>query len=114
MNIRDDTTGISSPIIDGLPKSKYSISDSTLNKVIQLEENKELQKSIKEYKIVIQALELVSNDSKLIFEELYQKNKYKWDIINDNGLSERTFVRRKSDLIYTVHNEIKKVGVKLA
>lgn len=114
MDIRNDTAGISSPIIDGLPKSKYSISDSTLNKVIQLEENKELQKSIKEYKTVIQALELVDNDCKIIFEEIYQKNKYKWDIIDDNGLSERTFARRKSNLIYAVHNEIKKVGIKLA
>lgn len=110
MDIRNDTAGISSLVVDGLPKPKYSISDSTLNKVIQLEENKELQKSIKEYKIVTQALELVNNDCKTIFEELYQKNKYKWDIINDNGLSERTFVRRKSDLIYAVHNEIKKLA----
>lgn len=109
MNIKNDTMGISSPVIDGLPKSKYSISDSTLNKVIELEENEELQKSIKEYKIVIQALELVSNDSKLIFEELYQKNKYKWDIINDNNLSERTFGRRKKELIYTVNKEANKL-----
>ena len=36
-----------------------------------MEENVGLQKSIKEYKAVIQALELVSEESKLIFEKEY-------------------------------------------
>ena len=49
--------------------SLIRIGDTTLKKVIQLEENIELQKSIKEYKAVVQALELVNNDSKYIFEE---------------------------------------------
>ena len=55
-------------------------------------------------------MELVNAESRLIFEELYIKNKYKWDIINDNGLSERTYVRKKGELIRAVHKEIKKLA----
>lgn len=110
MNIKMDIMSIKSPCTNGLPKAPYKISDNVLNSVIQLQENEQLQKSIKEYKIVTQALELVSEDSKMIFEELYVKNKYKWDIINKKGLSERTFVRRKGDLIRAVNKEIKKMA----
>ena len=110
LNIRADIISIGSPATDGMPKAPYRISDSVFNSVIQLQEDKQLQKSISEYKAVTQALELVNADSKLIFEELYIKNKYKWDIINDNGLSERTFVRRKGELIRAVHKELKKLA----
>ena len=114
LNIRNDIMSLSSVKMDGLPEAPYNISDSVLNSVIQLQENKDLNKSIHEYKIVIKALQLVSEDSKVIFMELYQKSKSKWDIMNEKGLSERTFVRRKGELINAVHREIKKVGVNLA
>jgi len=114
LNIRNDIMTLSAVNIDGLPKAPYSISDSVFNSVIQLQENRELNRSIHEYKIVVQALQLVSDDSKVIFEELYQKSKNKWDIMNERGLSERTFVRRKGELINTVHKEINKFGVNLA
>lgn len=110
LNIRADIISIGSPATDGMPKAPYRISDSVFNSVIQLQEDKQLQKSISEYKAVIQALELVNADSKLIFEELYIKGKSKWEIINDNGLSERTYFRRKSELIKTVHKELKKLA----
>lgn len=110
INIRNDYMSLSSAVSDGMPKAPYSISDTVFNQVIQMEEDKELQKSIKEYKAVSQALQLVSEDCKLIFKELYIKNKYKWDIINDNALSERTYVRRKSELIMSVHKELKKLA----
>lgn len=114
LNIRNDIIALSAVNLDGLPKAPYSISDSVFNSVIQLQENRELNRSIHEYKIVVQALQLVSDDSKVIFEELYQKSKNKWDIMNEKGLSERTFVRRKGELINTVHKEINKFGVNLA
>lgn len=114
LNIRNDIISLSSVNIDGLPRAPYSISDTVFNSVIQLQENKELNKSIQEYKIVGQALQLISNDSKTIFIELYQKGKSKWDIMNEKGFSERTFVRRKSELINTVFKELKKFGVDLA
>lgn len=114
LNIRNDIMTLSAVNIDGLPKAPYSISDSVFNSVIQLQENRELNRSIHEYKIVVQALQLVSDDSKVIFEELYQKSKNKWDVMNEKGLSERTFVRRKGELINTVHKEINKFGVNLA
>lgn len=109
MNIRADIMSLSVGINDGQPKAKYNVSDSVCNRLIEMEENEYLQRSIKEYKIVRQALELVNEDSKYIFEELYQKNNTKWNIIN-SGISERTFVRRKGDLIFAVHNEIKKMA----
>lgn len=114
LNIRNDIIALSAVNLDGLPKAPYSISDSVFNSVIKLQENKELNRSINEYKIVVQALQLVSDDSKVIFEELYQKSKNKWDVMNEKGLSERTFVRRKGELINTVHKEINKIGVNLA
>lgn len=108
MNIKMDIMSIGSPNFDGMPKAPYTISDSVLNSVIRMQENKILQQSIKEYKVVVQALELVSEDSKLIFDELYVKNKYKWDIIDLLNKSEETYKRRKKDLIYAVHKELKK------
>lgn len=109
MNIRADIMSIGSPVLDGMPKAPYSVSDRTLKAVIELQEDEQLQKCIKEYKAVVQAIELVNKDSKYIFEEFYIKSKPKWEIIN-SGISERTFVRRKGDLIYAVHKELKKLA----
>lgn len=75
MNIRMDIMSIGSPNFDGMPKAPYTISDSVLNSVIRMQENKSLQQSIKEYKVVIQALELTDKITKEIFEEEYQKRK---------------------------------------
>lgn len=109
MNIRADIMSIGSPVLDGMPKAPYSVSDRTLKAVVELQENEYLQKAIKEYKAVVQAVELVNKDSKYIFEEFYIKSKPKWEIIN-SGISERTFVRRNGDLIYAVHKELKKLA----
>lgn len=109
INMRADIISLSAVCMNGMPKAPYKISDSVLDSVIELQENAELSKSIKEYKIVIQATQLVSTDAKTIFEEMYIKGNSKWDIIN-NGMSERTFVRRKGELIYAVHKELKKVA----
>ena len=43
----------------------------------------------------------------------YILSKTKWEVI-ESGMSERTFERRNQELIYAVHNELKKVGGKLA
>lgn len=109
LNIRSDIMTIGSPIINGMPKAPYSISDSVYNTVVKLQEDENLQKCLREYKAVVQALELVNRDSKYIFEELYVKSKTKWQII-DSGISERTFGRRKKELIYAVDREIKKLA----
>lgn len=109
MNIQSDILSLSIANNDGMPKAPYSISDTVFNKVIQLQDNTELNKSIKEYKAVVQALALVNNDSKYIFEELYRKGRTKWQIIN-SGMSERTFVRRKGDIICAVAKELKKLA----
>lgn len=109
ISINNDIVSIGAANYNGSTTSKNSIVDTTLNKVIQLEENKELRESIKEYKIVQKAISLISVDSQYIFEELYVKGKNKWDIVN-SGMSERTFGRRKSELIYAVSQEIKKMA----
>ena len=113
MNIRADIMSIGSQNLDGMPKAPYAISDRIFNSVIKLQEDEHLQKSIKEYKAVVQALELVNKDCKELFEKYYIQSKSKWDIIN-SGMSERTFGRRKQELIYAVGNELKKVGINLA
>lgn len=114
INIRNDYMSLSSAVSDGMPKAPYSISDTVFNQVIQMEEDKELQRSIKEYKAVSQALQLVEEDSRHIFEDLYIKCKLKWDIIECRNLSERTYERRKKELIYTTFTELKKIGGNLA
>ncbi len=106
LNIRNDIMSLSSVSLDGMPKAPYSISDTVFNSVIQLQENKELNRSIHEYKIVIQALQLVNEDCKIIFDEYYRKNRGKWHIINNCGLSERTYFRKKTELIEAIHKEI--------
>lgn len=109
LNIRADIISIGAQNIDGMPKAPYTVSDNVLNSVIKLQEDKELQKAINEYKAVSQAVELVSNDSKYIFEELYIKSKTKWQIM-ESGMSERTFGRRLKDLVYAVNKELKNLA----
>lgn len=103
--IRADIIGIGSPVTDGMPKAPYTISDSVLNTLIKLQEDKKLQSAIIKYKAVVQAVEVVSNDSRKIFIEQYQQNKSKWDIIN-SGMSEGTYKRRHSELVNAVHKEL--------
>lgn len=109
MSIREDIMSVNGMNVDGMPKPKYSKSDMVLNSVIQLQEDEDLKKAIKEVKAVQMALQLVSEDCKNIFEKIYIQSKSKWDIINC-GMSERTFVRRKSELVIAVHKELKKLA----
>lgn len=110
INIQRDILSISIAPNDGLPRAPYSVGDTVFNKIVQLEDNRELNKSIIEYKAVVQALQLVNEDSKCIFREVYIKQKNKWDVIEEKGLSERTFLRRKYELIYAVDKELKKMA----
>ena len=77
MNMKYDIMSLSSPVLDGMPKAPYKISDSVLNSLIRIQENEELQKCIREYKIVVQALQLVDSITKEIFQEEYQKREWK-------------------------------------
>ena len=113
MNIREDILSLGTKNLDGMPKAPYNINDNVLKSVIKLQEDEQLQKAIKEYKAVVQALELTNKDCKMIFRKYYILSKSKWEII-ESGMSERTFERRNQELIYEVHNELKKVGGKLA
>lgn len=110
MNIRADIMTVGAVNTDGMPKAPYNISDSVYNQYIKLQEDKELQKSLKEYKAVRQALELVNKDAKDIFKFFYQQGKTKWATIDELSLSEGTFKRRKQDLIYCVNKELKKLS----
>ena len=113
MNIRADILSIGSQNLDGMPKAPYNISDNVLNSVIKLQEDEQLQKSIKEYKAVVQALELINKDCKIIFNKYYILSKTKWEVI-ESGMSERTMRAQMRTEISKLHNELKKVGGKLA
>ena len=113
MNIRADIMSIGSLVIDGLPKAPCSTSDRVLDSVIKLQEDEDLQIAIKEYKAVVQALQLVNKDSQYIFNQQYQLGKTKYEVIG-SGMSERTYERRHKDLIYEVFKELKKSGGKMA
>lgn len=114
INIKSDIYSVESTSNDGQPKPKYNKTDTVLNKIIQVEENEVIQKAIKEYKAVRNALLLVNKDCNYIFEKCFREQKSKWEVINKINISERTFERRKKELIYEVHKELKKVGGKLA
>jgi len=117
MDIKDDILCLNSTQLDGMPKAKYNVSDSTLNKTIQLNENEIIQKCAKEIKAVNQAILLLKSDK--IIEEIYKKyeseeyDKWgkinKWDIINKFNISEETYKRRRKKLIYTIHDELNKL-----
>lgn len=110
INLRADAMSVGVPSYDGMPKAPYSISDSVFNQYVKLQEDKELQKALKEYKAVRLAYELVNSDCKEIFVTYYQQQKSKWETMDKLGLSERTFLRRKKDLIYAVDKELKKLA----
>ena len=113
MNIQSDILSLSIAPADGMPRTPYAVSNTVLNKVIQMEENESLQRSIREYKAVIQALTFVNAESKLIFEKEYRESRYKWDVIELLSKSEETYKRRKRELVYAVHNELKKMETDL-
>lgn len=110
INIRADIMSVGTPNYDGMPKAPYSISDSVFNQYVKLQEDEELQKALKEYKAVRNIYELVNSDCKEVFDTFYQQQKTKWETIDKLGLSERTFLRRKKDLIYAVDKELKKLA----
>lgn len=109
INIQADILSISVAPISDMPRVPYGVGNTTLNKVIQLEENVELQQSIREYKAVVQALQLVDKQSKYIFEKEFRESKTKWDIVYNMNVSEETYKRRKRELIYAVDEELKKL-----
>ena len=105
---RDDMFGLSAVEYSDMPKAPYSISDNVLKPIIALEDDKEYQKAVKEYKAVDLAKKIVNKDCLIIFEELYRKKNGKYKIMYENGYSEATYKRRKQELIYAVHEELKK------
>ena len=109
MSIREDIMSISGLNMDGMPKPMVSKSDMVLNSVIQLQEDEELKRAVKEVKAVQMALQLVDEDCKNIFEKIYIQSKSKWELIN-NGMSERTYFRKKTELITQVNKELKKLA----
>lgn len=110
LNIKSDIYSIETANNDGQPKPKYNKTDTVLAKIIQVEENEVIQKAIKEYKAVRNALLLVNKDCNYIFEKCFREQKSKWEVMDQYGMSERTFKRRKSELIYTVNKELKKLA----
>ena len=103
-----EESGLRSPIIDGMPKPKYIKSDATLNSVINMQKNEELIELRKRVKAVDLALTRVNPDCIKIFNEFYISKKNTYDVIDKLNLSDRTFQRRKQELIYAVHEELKK------
>lgn len=109
INIREDLISIGSPSLDGMPKPPFIVSDQVLNTVIKIEQDKELQEAVKEYKLINESLQLVDENCHLIFDTYYVKKLPKWKIIDEIlCTSEITFKRKKSELVYVVYNEMKK------
>lgn len=110
---RTDLMSLSAVGIDGLPKGKNKISDIVGQTVVRIEEDKELNKSIKEYKAVLLAREIIDDDCKYILDHIYDmKDMNKWDVIysEERPMSQRTFERKHSSLIYAVKKQLKKLA----
>lgn len=106
---RTDLMSLSAVGIDGLPKGKNKISDIVGQTVVRIEEDKELNKSIKEYKAVLLAREIIDDDCKYILDHIYDmKDMNKWDVVRERPMSEGTFKRKHSNLVYKVLEQIKK------
>ena len=109
LTIRFDLIGITGVNYDNELSKTNKINDIVANSVIRLEENKELQRSIKEYKAVELAKKLVDDDSLYILEHLYDKQDMrKWEIIN-NVMSDSTFRRKHKSLVLAVYDILKKI-----
>ncbi len=107
---RTDLMSLSAVNIDGQPKGKNKISDIVGQTIVRIEEDKELNKSIKEYKAVLLARESIDEDGKYILDHIYDmQDMNKWDIVysEERPMSERTFKRKHSNLIYEVANQLK-------
>lgn len=110
---RTDLMSLSAVGIDGLPKGKNKISDIVGQTVVRIEEDKELNKSIKEYKAVLLAREIIDDDCKYILDHIYDmKDMNKWDVVysKERPMSQRTFERKHSCLIYEVEKQLKKLA----
>ena len=110
LNIKSDIYSIETANNDGQPKPKFNKTDTVLAKIIQVEENEAIQKAIREYKAVRNALLLLNKDCNYIFEKVFREQKSKWEVMDQYGMSERTFFRKKRELIHTVNKELKKLA----
>ena len=107
---RTDLMSLSAVNIDGQPKGKNKISDIVGQTIVRIEEDKELNKSIKEYKAVLLAREMIDEDSKYILDHIYDmQDMNKWDIVysEERPMSEITFKRKHSKLVYAVLEQLK-------
>lgn len=83
--------------------------DTVANKVIRLDDDVELKEYVRQYMAVKNTLESINKDSKRLFEHYYRQNESKWKVMEKINLAERTFGRRKQELIYSVDKELKKL-----
>ena len=110
---RADLMSLSAVNIDGLLKGKNKVNDMVGQTVIRIEDDKELNKSIKEYKAVLLTREIVDDDSKYILDHIYDmQDMNKWDVVysKERPMSQRTFERKHSRLIYEVEKQLKKLA----
>lgn len=109
---RNDIMQLSGVNMDGMPHSKYTISDIVANSVILLDlldEEPSIKESFEKYSIVQIALELVDADTKAIFTHLYEKKDMgKYQIIDEIHISEDTFKNKHRKLVYAVYETMKK------
>lgn len=108
--VEANTSYLTASNYNGMPKAPYSISNPVEKIVIQKDEDKSYKKALKQYKAVEMAKLRVSDECLTIFELFYRGKKNKWRVIYESGFSERTFLRRKKDLIYAVYEELKKLA----
>jgi hypothetical protein len=107
--IPKDIINISSPSI-GAVKAPYSTSDSVFNNYLNLEEDIELKKVLTQYKAVENAKLLLTEDEEVVLNNFYIKRENKYKVMDILHIADRTFARRKKNLIYKVHKELKKLA----
>lgn len=98
---------ISASKMTGMPKAPYKISDTVYENYIKLQDDEELQRELKKYKAVQLALMKTKKECKEIFDIHYREKRNKFETMQQLALSERTYERRKSELIQAVHEELK-------
>jgi len=109
VTIRFDIMNITGINYDSNTAKTNRINSVVENSVIELEENKELKKSVREIKAIEMTKKIIDEETLFILEHLYdKKDMTKWEIIG-NGVSERSFYRKHKELILKIADILEKI-----
>lgn len=104
--IEDEILGCKVPSYDGMPKPINKTSDMVFNQLVQLLKNDKLKKVAIETKAVELTVKQLNKDMLDLFNRIFISKENKIDTTIDTGLSERTYERKKKEIIGYVQENL--------